>query len=141
MAKSSVTKIYYVDPIELTKEIKKFKKTKVISEELGTMILKIARKYASRSNFSGYSYKEDFISDAVHRMIEQLDKINLKHPKCNVFAYLTQMCHFKFIAKITKEKKFQDTKNRLRDDYFAEIENEEHITYRKNPEEEKQNKS
>ena len=128
--------IYYVDPSMLKSEMVKFKKSKIISDDLGNMLMLIARKYASRSNFSGYSFKEDFVSDAIHRMVEQLDKIDLDHPKCNCFSYLTRICHFKFIAKITKEGKFNDMKNDMKEEYFSDLEHEEHVTFKKNRDEE-----
>jgi len=118
---------YYINPKELRAELQKYKDEDIISEELGAMILKIAQRYASKPNFSGYSYREEFIGTAVLRMIEQLNKIDLEHPKCNPFAYLTQICHFKFIEKINKEKKYQTMKTRLKDHYYDEFESNESI--------------
>jgi len=118
---------YYVNPKELRSELQYFKETDIISEKLGKMILNIAQRYSSRPNFSGYSYKEEFVGTAVLRMIEQLAKIDLNHPKCNPFAYLTQICHFKFIEKINKEKKYQTLKTKLVDHYYDEFENSESL--------------
>ena len=120
-------KQYYINPKELRAELAKYKEEDIISEELGAMILKIAQRYASKPNFSGYSYKEEFIGTAVLRMIEQLHKLDLNHPKCNPFAYLTQICHFKFIEKINKEKKYQTLKTRLKDHYYDEFERDESL--------------
>jgi len=104
---------YYIDPDDLMKELRKFKKTKKISETLGTYLMKLANKYASSWKFNNYSYKDEFISDAICRMVQQVDKINLDHPKCNPFAYLTMMCHRVFISRIMKEKRYQQTKESL----------------------------
>lgn len=136
MVKKRKKSVYYINPKELIEEIQKFKDDGTITEKLGEMILNIAKRYASRPNFNGYSYKEDFIGEAVYRMIEQLDKIDLNHPKCNPFSYLTQICHYKFIAKINKEEKFRKTKERLKDHLFDKIEQSEGIHFNKNPEEE-----
>lgn len=112
---------HYVSNKDLLEEIKLYNKTKKVSEELGVFLIKIAKRYATKPNFSGYTYKEDFIGDAVFRMVEQLDKINLKHPNCNPFSYLTQVCRNCFIAKINKEHKIQDTKENIRDTIYYEF--------------------
>ena len=131
---AKVKKVFYVDPKELKLELIEYKKNGMASEVLGEMLLKIAKRYASRPNFSGYSYKDEFISDAVFRMVEQLDKIDLNHPKCNPFAYLTLTCHRKFISKITQQKKYEEAKNKLKDHFFAEFEQNEGIIFKKNAE-------
>ncbi len=122
---------HYVNKDELMKELKKYKKSKVISEELGGMLLKIATKLATKKNFSGYSYRDDFVSDSVYRMITQLDKIDLKHPNCNPFAYLTQICKFKMIAKISLEKRYQDMKDSLKSEYIEDFEASEGVYLKK----------
>ena len=120
-------KEYYVNPSELAEEIKKFQSsdTEQMSDKLGNMLIKIATGYASRPNFNRYSYREDFVSDAILRMIQQIDKIDLNHPKCNPFSYLTMICYHVYITKITKEKKFTETKNDLKDKYFDMFEQNE----------------
>ena len=124
--KTSKNDNYYVDPEELKKELKYFKETDIITDELGIMLHNIAHRFASTPNW-GYSFKEDFVSDAIYRMIEQLHKIDLEHPKCNPFAYLTQTCYYKFIAKIASEKKYQKIKESLKDYYFDDFEQNEDI--------------
>ena len=125
---------YYVSRADMITEIKIFKKTKIISENLGIILTKIANKYASKPNFSGYTYKEDFIGDAIYRMIEQLDKINLDIPNSNPFSYLTQTCHNKFIAKINEEKKFSKLKTALMENNIDIIEHVEDIYFSKKEE-------
>lgn len=125
---------YYINPEELKKDIQEYKDTNVISNELGEKLIKIARRYASKPNFSGYSYKEDFISDAILRMVSQIDMIKLDHPKCNPFSYLTQTCYNCYIAKINKEKKYTKTKEMLKDYYFDELTANENVTFKKNSE-------
>ena len=128
--------VYYIDKDELIKEIKHYKDTDEISEDLGVMLLKIAQRYSSKSNFVGYSYRDEFISDATYRMVGQLDKINLDHPNCQPFSYLTKTCHRCFIAKINKEKKYQNLKLKLTEKYFTEIETGEKIQFKKNNDDE-----
>ena len=125
--------VYYIDPKDLIKEIRHYNETDEISEVLGGYLIKIANRFASKPNFSGYSYKDEFIADAILRMVQQLHKVDLSHPKCNPFAYLTQTCFNIFIARINKEKKFMNIKNSLKDYYYDEIEAEENIKYKRNP--------
>ena len=125
--KSNESDTYYVGKEELKNELLKYKETKIVSEELGSMLLKIAKKFSMRPNFKKYSYREEFVSNAVFRMLEQLDKLDLNHPKCNPFAYLTQMCYYKFIEKISKENKFQNLKTKLKNHYYTEFEHLEDI--------------
>lgn len=127
---------YYISTKEFIKELKYYNKNDIISEKLGKMLLRLAKRYACKGNFSGYSYREEFVSDAVLRMIEQLDKINLDHPRCNPFAYLTQTCKNCFRARINKETKYNDTKENLKEKVFNEIKQIENIDFKKNDEDE-----
>lgn len=126
---------YYVSVKEITKEIKHFKLTGEITDNLGIMITKIAKRYATKYCFSGYTFKDEFIQDAIYRMLTQLDKIDITHPRCNIFAYLTQTTHNCFISRITKEKRYQHLKNTLKNEYITETEHEENINFKSNPEE------
>ena len=127
---------YYIDPDDLKKELKKYRDTGTMSDELGQMFIKIATRYATKPNWREYSYKDDFIGDAVYRMIQLIDKIDLDHPKCNPFAYLTQQAYWCFVSKINKEKKFQKIKEKLTNHFFDDLEQDEGIFYRKNPDDE-----
>jgi DNA-directed RNA polymerase specialized sigma24 family protein len=131
---------YYIDPVELKEEIRKFQaggEDEKMSDKLGKMLIKLAERFASRPNFYRYSYKEDFVSDAILRMIQQIHKINLEHPKCNPFTYLTMTCYHVFIAKITKEKKFTETKEALKDKYYDMFEINEGLNLKKKSNEDK----
>ncbi|HPM74167.1 MAG TPA: hypothetical protein PLA71_00430 [Saccharofermentans sp.] len=118
------TKPHYVKAADLKAELVKFKETGTISEELGEMILKIARKIATRPNFSGYTYKDEFISDAVFSMLKSLDKINLDY---NPFMYLSQITFNAFIGKINREKRVQRVKEAYRDEVYDGFEEQEQL--------------
>lgn len=122
----------YVEQQELAEEIKLYKKNNIISEKLGNILIKIATRYCTKPNFSNYSYKDDFIAEAVSRMVEQLHKVDLNHPDSNPFSYLTQMCHFKFIAKLNNEKRYQLTKIKIKEHYINEFELSEGVRINKN---------
>ena len=95
-------------------ELRKYKETEVVSEELGQMFLKIAQRYASRPNFYGYSYKDDMVGDAVLRMMRYVSKFDVDHPKANPFSYFTMIAHRQFLQSLGKEKKYVETKTSYR---------------------------
>jgi len=97
--------------------LKKFKENETavkpqVSEYIGSAILKIAERLASRPNFSGYSYKDEMIGDGIENCIMYLDNFNPEISK-NPFAYLTQIIYFAFIRRIQKEKKQAYTKMKI----------------------------
>jgi DNA-directed RNA polymerase specialized sigma24 family protein len=122
--------VNYVDPLKLKEEIQKFKDAEPgtkMSDELGLMLMKIANRYSMLPNFRNYSYREDFVSDAIARMIEKIHKIDLDIPNSNPFSYLTRTCYHVYIARITKEKKFTEMKNQLTDKLFDGFESDENL--------------
>lgn len=129
---SKKDKPYYVNPLELKNEVIKYKTTGEISNELGTMFINIATRFASRPNFSGYTYKDEFIGDAIYRMCHQIKMIDLNHPKCNIFTYLTMICYHCFVARINKEKRYQKTKEDVKKEIFNEFMLTENIKPKQN---------
>ena len=75
--KKNKKKEYYVKGSELVEEIRKYQESKKnspdgkgkISEELGSMILKICTRFSMHPRFNGYSYRDEFVADAVLRCI------------------------------------------------------------------------
>ena len=82
----------------------------------GVMIMKICTRFSLHPRFYGYTFREDFVSEAIIRCItHSIDRIDLSHPKCNPFSYLTQTAYNVFRQKIKSEKRFVQTKMHLRD--------------------------
>ena len=54
------------------------------------MLLTIANKYSSKSNFYGYTWKDDMVSEAVCTCIRYLRNFN-PEKSTNAFAYVTQI--------------------------------------------------
>lgn len=75
-------------------------------------IVKIANHLSYLPNFSGYTYREDFVEDAILNCCEYVDNFNPKISK-NPFAYFTQICWYAFIRRIMKEKKQSIVKGKL----------------------------
>lgn len=75
-----------------------------ITETIGQAFLMISKKLASKSNFSGYTYKDEMISDALENCIVAIHSFNPEKSK-NPFAYFTQIIWYAFLRRIEKEKK------------------------------------
>lgn len=107
---------------EMTKyrdEVEKFqidkdplKKKPKVPEYIGSCILMIAERLATKPNFFGYSYKEEMISDGIENCLMYIDNFNPKKSS-NPFAYFTQIIYYAFLRRIQKEKKQSYIKMRL----------------------------
>jgi len=114
-------KEHYVNNNEMFQEILKYHETGQISDELGTMFMKIAKRFGSQPKFSGYSYIEDMISSAVERMVEQIDKFDVNRRPANPFAYFTQTTRNQFLAILKREKRQRDIKSKYRTKVWEDL--------------------
>jgi sigma-70-like protein len=89
----------------------------VPSNYIGEAILLLSNKYSNRSNFSGYSWKDEFVADAIENCVKALRNFDPTKSN-NPFAYLTTCVHNAFIRRIQKEKKQQYIKLKLTQHHF-----------------------
>jgi DNA-directed RNA polymerase specialized sigma24 family protein len=82
-----------------------------VPEYIGVAIYKIATKLATKPNFSGYSYKEEMISDGIENCLMYLHNFNPDKSK-NPFAYFTTIIYYAFLRRIQKEQKQQYIKQK-----------------------------
>jgi hypothetical protein len=75
-----------------------------VPDYIGECIYKIATRLATKPNFSGYSYKEDMISDGIENCLQYIHNFNPEKSQ-NPFAYFTQIIWYAFLRRIAKEKK------------------------------------
>lgn len=75
-----------------------------VPDYIGTCIFQIATRLATKPNFSGYSYKEDMISDGIENCLLYINNFNPEKSQ-NPFAYFTQIIWYAFLRRIQKEKK------------------------------------
>jgi len=75
-----------------------------VPEYIGKCILLIATRLATKPNFSGYSYKEEMISDGIENCLMYIHNFD-PEKSSNPFAYFTQIIWFAFLRRIQKEKK------------------------------------
>ncbi len=81
------------------------------SNRLGEMFMILANRYASKPNFSGYSYKDEMISHALVACVASIDKFDTEKSE-NPFAYYTQVIHSAFLQILNKEKKHQNIRDK-----------------------------
>ncbi len=75
-----------------------------VPDYIGECIFQIANRLATKPNFSGYSYKDDMISDGIENCLLYINNFNPEKSK-NPFAYFTQIIWYAFLRRIQKEKK------------------------------------
>lgn len=100
---------HYVNNKTLLEHLIDYKKRKkentnaTIDGYTAKAIMSIAERFSLRPNFSGYTFREDMVSDAVENVIRYIDNFNPEKSK-NPFAYITQICYYAFIRRISDEK-------------------------------------
>ena len=89
-----------------------------LSNYIGECIVLIAKKLSNKYNFSGYSYKEEMISDGIENSMMYFANFD-PAKSSNPFAYFTQIIRFSFIRRIQKEKKQQYVKLKNIQNHFT----------------------
>ena len=108
---------YYIIPTEFHAEILKYYENGIISDELAQMIEKIANKLSFSPNFINYSYKDDFIGDAIIKMFKALiGKKYTSDKGSNPFSYFTRIAFNAFVCRIKKENHAQKILNKYKED-------------------------
>ena len=83
-----------------------------VPDYIGTCIYQIATRLATKPNFSGYSYKDDMISDGIENCLLYINNFNPEKSQ-NPFAYFTQIIYYAFLRRIQKEKKQLEIKGKI----------------------------
>ena len=115
---------HYITNKDLLVEIRKYKETcrwdkdgkyihgsGIVHEELAVMIITIAKNFSTKPNFSGYTWKDDMIADAVFTCIKYIHNFRVDEEKANPFAYITTICYNSFVNFIKKQKKHSKIKD------------------------------
>jgi len=118
---------------ELKEAVESEKEEPIVPKYIGESILLICNNLAKKPNFSGYTYKQDMISDGIMDCIAAVDNFNPDKTN-NPFAYFTQIAWNAFLRRIQKEKKqtYIKHKNFENSHLFSEIfEDAKHATHLK----------
>lgn len=83
-----------------------------VPEDIGKCFMMIATKLATKANFSGYTYKDEMICDALENCVVAVHSFNPEKSK-NPFAYFTQIVYYAFLRRIAKEKRQLDIKDKI----------------------------
>lgn len=83
-----------------------------IDDYIAVAIMKIATHLSYRPNFNGYTYRSEFIGDAIENCIRYIDNFD-PNKSSNPFAYITQVCWYSFIRRIVLEKNQSEVKGKL----------------------------
>jgi DNA-directed RNA polymerase specialized sigma24 family protein len=75
-----------------------------IPNYIGECIYQISNRLSTKPNFSGYTYREEMVSDGLENAIQALGNFDPSKSK-NPFAYFTQIIWYAFLRRIDKEKK------------------------------------
>jgi len=75
------------------------------SDYIGEAIMLIATKLSNKSNFSGYSYKDEMVADGVENCIKYSLRNFDPAKSNNPFAYFTQSIKNAFLRRIKEEKR------------------------------------
>lgn len=100
-----------------------------IPDYVGKCIFDIANNLAKAPNFSGYSFKDEMISDGIENALTYCYSFDPEKGS-NPFAYFTQIIWFAFLRRIDKEKKQQYIKHKVMhnmavDNMLAEMSSED----------------
>ena len=100
----------YVNNKALLAELKIYKDSGKISDELGKMFILIATNLSKKSNWCAYTYRSDMVSEAILTIVKYIHNFNPEKSN-NPFAYITQICTNSFKAFVKKEHKASDIKD------------------------------
>lgn len=93
---------YAAENERILKEIKKYKQSGKMSEQLGKYIMRLCKSVYIKKNFKQLVYKDEMIADAGLACVQQLKTANSVG---NVYGFVTKICETEF----EKRKKIENT--------------------------------
>lgn len=110
--KSTSTTGHYVRNADLLPAVLEAKAAGRVTDKLITMIHIIAERYSRKSNFVGYSFREDMVSAAVENLCKNALKFDAEKYS-NPFSFYTTAIHNSFLQYMADEKKQRNIRDRL----------------------------
>ena len=83
-----------------------------VDDFIAIAIMKIATHLSYRPNFNGYTYRSEFIGDAIENCIRYIDNFDCNKSH-NPFAYCTTVCWYSFVRRLVLEKNQSEIKGKL----------------------------
>lgn len=109
-------KVFYLKNAELLAEVIRCKEAGKLSNTLAKMLYMLTSRYATKPNFSGYTYIDDMVAEALADLCKNALKFKPERSS-NPFAFYTQCIHNSFLGYLNNEKKHR----RIRDAMLVEI--------------------
>lgn len=103
---------YYLTNDKLLPAVLRAKDAGRVTDELGQMFMMIARNYAKHPYFSGWSFKEDMISEALTGLCQAALKFNPEKSN-NPFAFYTTCVHHSFLQFLNAERKHRNIRDKM----------------------------
>lgn len=103
---------YYLTNSRLLPEVIKSKTAGKISAQLAEMLMLLTKRYASRPAFSGYTFRDDMVAEALADLCKNALKFNPERSD-NPFAFYTSCIHNSFLGFLNVEKKHRKIRDQL----------------------------
>lgn len=110
--KSTSTKGHYITNAVLLPEVIRAKSLGRVTDELAHMLMMIAERYSRKSNFAGYSFREDMVSAALVNLCNSALKFD-PAKSSNPFSFYTTAIHNSFLPYMAHEKKHRNIRDTL----------------------------
>jgi hypothetical protein len=118
------TKKNYINKSEFQAEMVRYHNQpegeKKISDYIGRCILMICHGLSKKSNFSGYTYLDEMVSDGIENCIMAIDSFDIHNEKKNPFWYFSKIAYYAFVRRIQNEKKQSYIKHKNVQQYFLQ---------------------
>lgn len=111
-----VTAKYYLTNSKLLPAVIRAKAEGKLTNELAEMLVMLAKKYSMKPCFSGYTYREDMVAEALANLCQNALKFNPERSD-NPFAFYTTCITNSFLHILKNEKKHR----RIRDQFLIEM--------------------
>jgi hypothetical protein len=106
------TKGHYITNATLYPEVLRAKELGRITDELARMFMMITTRYSLKSNFAGYSFREDMVSFALINLCANGLKFDPAKSN-NPFSFYTTAIHNSFLQYLADEKKHRNIRDEL----------------------------
>lgn len=111
-----VTSKYYLTNAKLLPAVLRAKEAGKLTDELAEMLMILAKKYSLKPCFSGYTYRDDMVAEALAGLCQNALKFNPERSD-NPFAFYTACITNSFLHVLKNEKKHR----RIRDQLLIDI--------------------
>ena len=120
----------YINNSDFTEAIIDYKKTCEEAEEagddlprvpnyIGECLMKISKGVGARPNFSGYSYRDEMVSDGIENGLRALRNFDPEKTR-NPFGYFTQIIWYAFLRRISSEHKQTYVKHKVAENHIVQ---------------------